>query len=156
PRDAVECSRRAAASAEASETRRVGLPALVSRQIAAPTRPSGVDLYRLFAVNEVEFVERQSQRRDRFVARRERFGERGGEFFMIERRFLGESLGVHQDELVSPLDRFAIPEAAGLLDPGGAIGRARDQTLKLFAQPCGALVIGRRSLRVGERGQEKQ
>ncbi len=72
---------------------------------------------------------------------------------MIERLFFGERLSVHHDELVTALNRFAIPEAAGLLDPVGAIGRVDNQSLKPVAQSCGAFVIGQRPLRVGERGQ---
>src|SRR5262249_11995268 len=118
------------APAETAVPRPIGLPALVGSQITAPARASGVDLVRPFAVNESDFVERQPQRGDRFVPRRERFGESGGEFFVIERRFFGESLGVHQDELITALDRFAIPEAAGLIYPVGAFGRVDDQSLK--------------------------
>src|SRR5215468_4572670 len=58
----------------------------------------------------------------RSVSSFSRSRERSGKLLMIERRSFGQRICINQHEFIPTLDRFPIPEAAGIIDPVGSFG----------------------------------
>ena len=119
------------------------LRARVVRQRARPRRTVEARFDRALVVFEGEGVERKRDRRD-LPARHLR--KRGGELLVVERRALLAGVGIDQHEFVPALHRPPVPEAMGLLDPGGRPGHVERERFVLLAQAGGPLVVGGRDL----------
>ena len=71
---------------------------------------------------------------------------------MIEGGAPGPGLGVDENEVVAAFNCLAVPEPAGLADPGGAFGDIDNQTLEAIAKAVRPPVVGERALGAAGRG----
>ena len=129
--------------------------ALIGVEVAPPGEVVCDELDGLPVVGELDAVEGEVDRRDRVVCEGGEAREGRCEAFVIEGGALGLGFGVDEDEVVAALDRLAVPEPGGLVDPGGALGDVDDQTLEALAEAVGSGVVGEGALGGGGEGGEK-
>ena len=111
--------------------------------------PGGVrrgELDGLLVVGELDLVKGKSDGGDRFLGEGGQGRERRCESPVIEGGALCLGLGINEYEAMPTLHRLAVPEPAGLADPGRAFGDVHDQALEAIIEAVRTHVVGERAL----------